>query len=104
MYKHNYKRRPKKPKAWSKKDLIRIEEKVKDLFSEIGTITFKDVDELGMLLDEEISPILRESLLRLAESDKICLIKKVIFDKEHPKNSPDHYPPYEEWWLDYIPF
>lgn len=93
-----------KPKAWTRKDLVRVEAKLKELFEEFGTLTFKDVDELGMLLDEEVSPVLKESLLKLAKSDKILLIKKVIFDTERNKDDPSHSPPHEEWWLDYIPF
>lgn len=91
-------------KKWTKKDLARVENKIKELWQELGTLTFSDVDELGMLLDEEVSPVLRDSLLRLAKSDKMCLTKKVIFDKTKPKDDPSHIPPYEEWWMDYIPF
>lgn len=95
---------PKYKKKWTKKDLVRIEKKLEQLWREYGTLTFRDVDELGMLLNEDITEVLQESFVKLAKSSKIHLDKRVIFDKEHQKDEAGYTPPYVEWWLDYIPF
>lgn len=91
-YKKRYQNYPKKA---TKKDIARIENKIRDLFFEYGTLQFRDVDEFAMLVEEEVSPVLRDALIKLAESKHIHLSKKIIWEPR---------PPHQEYWMDYIPF
>jgi hypothetical protein len=63
--------------GWTKKDLQRVEKKIKELsvMFDGSSIMFKDIDELAMMLDEEINYKLEFSLIHLCLDEKIFLTK-----------------------------
>ena len=62
-------------RGWTKRDLQRVSKKILELAKEFdgGSIMFKDIDELALMLDEKIDYKLEFSLARLALEEKIFL-------------------------------
>ena len=54
----------------------RISKKLEDLWHDIGTIAFDDIDMLCMFMNERRSYNLYWTMLRLAYENKIMIIKK----------------------------
>lgn len=63
--------------GWNKRDYQRVYKKLIELAKQFdgGSIMFKDIDELSMMLDEAIDYKLEFSLARLSLEEKIFLQK-----------------------------
>lgn len=62
-------------RGWTKKDVTRVYNKIKELSTQFegGTILFNTVEDLAMMLDENIDYKLEYSLCRLSQEGKIFL-------------------------------
>ena len=54
----------------------RIEEKLRAMWVDMGTIVFDDVEVLAMFLDEKLTYDLYYTMLRMAWEGKISILKK----------------------------
>lgn len=59
--------------GWKKSDIKRVYQKLKDLYTEQGSIEFEDAESLSYMLEEPLTYKLEWSLIRLCKEDKIQL-------------------------------
>ena len=64
-------------RGWTKADYKRVCKKIEELAKEFdgGSIMFKDIEELAMMLDEAIDYKLEFSLVRMSLEERIFLSK-----------------------------
>ena len=69
-------------RGWTKKDVTRVYNRIKELSTQFdgGTILFNTIEDLAMMLDENIDYKLEYSLCRLCQEGKIFLGKIKSFD------------------------